>query len=136
MSDKLSIDRLVKLFFTVFTNKNQQKPDWDLIYKICIPESIIIKKNGLTENVYSLRVFIEPRKEILSNGTLTEFEESETEEETNIVGNIAQRFSKYQKSGYLNRIYFKQSGSKLFQFIKTKNGWKISSVIWEDDEPR
>lgn len=132
MSDKLSIDKLVKLFFMVFTNKNQQLPNWELINKICISEAIIIKKTGLTENVHSLQSFIEPRKEILSNGTLTEFEEIETEEETTILGNIAHRFSKYQKSGYFNSNHFQQYGNKLFQFIKTKNGWKISSVIWED----
>lgn len=90
---------------------------------------------GVTEDIYSLQSFIETRKEILSNGTLTEFVESETEEETNIVGNIAQRFSKYQKSGYLNRNYFQQYGNIFFQFIKTKNEWKICAVIWEDDEP-
>jgi hypothetical protein len=48
--------------------------------------------------------------------------------------NIAQRFSRYQKSGYLNGTYFKEYGSKFFQFIKTNNGWKINSLIWEDDK--
>lgn len=27
----------------------------------------------------------------------------------------------------------KGSGNKFFQFIKTLDGWKINSLIWEDD---
>jgi hypothetical protein len=54
--------------------------------------------------IYNLS--IEAGKEIPGNRTLTEFEEIETEEETNIIGNMAQRFSKYHKSGYLNGTHF------------------------------
>jgi ribosomal protein S18 acetylase RimI-like enzyme len=131
--DKSEIDSLTKIFFGIFTNTNQQQPDWSIISTVCIPETTIIKKLGRTEAVYNLQSFIEPRKKILSDGTLTQFEESETEEDTKITGNIAQRYSKYKKTGYLNGIYFKEYGNKFFQFIKTANGWKINSVIWEDE---
>ncbi len=132
--DKLEIDNLIKDFFEIFTNTNQKQPDWTIINNVCIPEIIIIKKNDTTEVVYNLDNFIEPRRKILTDGTLTNFQESEIKEETKIIGNIAQRFSKYQKSGYLNGTYFKEYGNKFFQFIKTNNGWKINSLIWEDDK--
>ncbi len=132
--DKLLIDQLTKTFFSVFTNAHQQQPDWKLIHTLCLPETIIVKMTGTTEAIYDLQSFIEPRRKILSDGTLTEFEESEIFEETRIVGHIAQRYSKYQKSGYLNGNHFQEYGSKFFQFIKTINGWKINAVIWEDDK--
>jgi hypothetical protein len=132
MSDKQSIDQLTALFFNIFTNSNQRQPDWNGIHTICLAKTLIIKKTGLTEEIYNLHSFIAPRKKILSDGTLTGFEEKETSEETNITGNIAQRSSTYQKSGYLNGKYFEGSGHKFFQFIKTIDGWKISSVVWED----
>ena len=91
MEDKQFIDKLTAMFFSIFTTTNQKQPDWDLINTICIPETILIKKNGLAEEVYTLQTFIEPRRKILSDGTLTEFEESETGEETKISGNMAQR---------------------------------------------
>jgi RimJ/RimL family protein N-acetyltransferase len=131
-TDKLIIDRLTQNFFGIFTNRNKQ-PDWGLIRALCLPEALIIKKAGDTETIYNLDTFMEPRKKILSDGTLNEFEEKEIREETTVVGNIAQRFSNYQKSGYLNGIHFKEYGNKLFQFVKTTAGWKISSVIWEDE---
>jgi hypothetical protein len=132
--DKLEIDSLTKLFFGIFTNINRQQPDWTIINNICIPETVMIKKSDTAEVVYNLQSFIEPRRKILSDGTLTNFEESEIKEETKIIGSIAQRFSKYQKSGYLNGEYFKEYGNKFFQFIKTTDGWKINSLIWEDDK--
>ena len=134
-ADKLIIDRITKSFFSIFTNTNNQQPDWSLIHQLCIPETLIIKKTEDAESVYSLSSFIEPRKKILSDGTLIEFQEEEISSETKITGNIAQRYSKYKKTGTLNGKNFQEYGNKLFQFIKTKTGWKINSLIWEDDKP-
>lgn len=133
-ADKFIIDQLTKSFFNIFTNINKQQPNWSTIHTICLPETIIIKKNSIEEEVYNLNTFIEPRKKILSDGTLTEFEEYEIFEETKILDNIAQRYSKFQKNGYFKNAYFKEQGNKLFQYVKTNNGWKISSVIWEDNK--
>jgi hypothetical protein len=132
-ADKININNLTKQFFKLFDNTDQKIPDWAIAQNICIPEIIIIKKTGLTEVVYNLTSFIEPRKTILSDGTLTNFHEQELQEETQIIGHIAQRRSMYQKSGNLSGKSFVETGTKLFQFIKTKNGWRISSLVWEDD---
>ena len=131
--DKASIDKLIELFFGIFNNKDGSEHDWDLIFRICIPETVILKKNGLEQAVNNLRDFIEPRKKILTDGTLSDFEETEVEEQTIITKNIAQRQSRYQKSGYLKNKYFSEFGTKLFHLVRTAAGWKISSVTWEDD---
>jgi len=132
-ADKFHIDNITKQFFDVFNTTNQRQPEWTILDKICIAETIIIKKTGLTQTIYDLPGFIEPRKSILTNGTLTDFQETELEEETKIVGHIAQRHSKYQKTGNLNGAHFVENGTKLFQFIKTIAGWKINSLVWEDN---
>ena len=132
-SDKILIDNITKQFFDVFNNTNQRQPDWTVLDKICIAEIIIIKKTSLTQTIYDLASFVEPRKTILTNGTLTNFRETELDEETKIVGHIAQRHSNYQKTGNLNGGHFVENGTKLFQFIKTINGWKINSLVWEDN---
>lgn len=131
--DQFLINQLTRAFFDVFTNKDQRKPDLDAISNLCLPEALIIKKSEAGEEIYNLQTFIEPRRKILSNGTLTDFEERENEETTIIVGGIAQRFSVYEKSGRSNGTYFKQRGNKFFQFVKRREGWKISAVIWEDE---
>ena len=132
-ADKNHIDNITKQFFDVFNNTNQRQPEWTILDNICIAQIIIIKKTGLTQTIYDLASFIEPRKSILTNGTLTNFQETEIEEETKIVGHIAQRHSTYQKKGNLNGKDFIENGTKLFQFIKTIDGWKINSLVWEDN---
>ncbi|MCD6019934.1 MAG: hypothetical protein K0S53_3055 [Bacteroidetes bacterium] len=132
-SDRLRINEVVKAFFGIFANINHKQPDWSLLNHLCIPETILISKKDSDQAVYDLKSFVEPRKKILTDGTLTEFEEHEISSETQIVSNIAQRHSRYQKSGVMDKKPFVELGTKFFQFVKTQEGWKITSVIWEDD---
>ena len=130
--DKLFINQITNAFFNLFANTKQRKPQLENLFDICLTEAIIIKKSNGKEEVFNIDSFISPRKKTLTDGSLTEFEEFEVFEDTKIVGNIAQRFSKYQKKGLLNGNYFEGNGNKFFQFIKTAKGWKINSIIWED----
>jgi len=132
--DLLNINKVTQSFFSLFTNSNNRKPNFNKMNKLCIPEAVIINKTDKLHTVYNITSFIEPRQKILSDGTLTEFEEWETNGQTEIVNCIAQRHSVYAKTGILDGKRFKQTGHKFFHFIKTNDGWKISSVLWEDDK--
>jgi hypothetical protein len=116
---KAAIDTIVNQFYNIFNNTGNVLPDWKRIHDLCIAETIIIKKNGLDQTIYDLESFIEPRKKILTDGTLTDFSENEITETTNIIGNIAQRFSVFEKSGLMSGEHFTGRGNKLFQFIHT-----------------
>jgi len=130
--DKVKIDKLIKILYSAFTNKGI-KPNLKFLHETCIDEVVIIKNTkGLCEK-YNLENFIEPRKELLTNGTLTEFEEYEIGEQTTIVRNIAQRLSHYQKDGILNNKRFSNKGTKIFQFVKIGHGWQVCCVIWDDE---
>lgn len=76
---------------------------------------------------------IESREKLLNEGLLVDFKEEELFERTEIFGNIAHRFSLYRKSGILSGGAFETKGMKTIQFIKTSNGWKISSLAWDDE---
>jgi hypothetical protein len=130
---KLQLDELTRAFFSLFTNTNNTIPAIENIYNLCIPEAIIIKNIGTNPEIYSLTQFIEPRKRILTDGTLTGFSEEEADERTEIYGNIAHRFCSYKKSGTLSGQPFEARGMKTIQFINTAGGWKISSVAWDDE---
>ena len=130
--DKLKIDKVIKKFFSAFTN-NGIKPRLNLVYDTCLDAAILLKNtNGMCE-VYDLQSFITPRAELLTNGTLQNFEEYEVDEKTVITRNIAQRFSQYQKEGILNGNHFSEKGSKMFQMVKVNTAWKICNVIWDDE---
>ncbi|PSK66002.1 putative ribosomal N-acetyltransferase YdaF [Micromonospora sp. MH33] len=128
---KAELDGLMATFLGAFANPGGTKPNIGAIEEVFIPEGMIISTVGETPVIYDLRQFVEPREKILTDGTLTEFREWET---TEIYGSIAQRFSEYRKSGYLNGEWFEGRGVKTTQFVRTPSGWKLSSLAW-DDEP-
>jgi RimJ/RimL family protein N-acetyltransferase len=131
-ADEIQISKITHSFFNLFNN-TLKEPDFEPVYQLCIASASIIRKSGAKADVYGLESFIEPRKKILTDGTLQQFREFETFEETRIIGNIAQRYSKYRKQGMLNGIYFESCGHKFLHFMKDDGEWKIAHVIWEDE---
>jgi hypothetical protein len=130
---KLILDELTEKFFNLFTNTNGKIPEIDNVYRLCIPETVIIKNVGAIPEIYTLEQFINPRKKILIDGTLSDFSEEEIAEKTDIFGNIAHRFCSYKKSGNLSGRYFEAKGMKTIQFTNTPSGWRISSLAWDDE---
>lgn len=133
-SAQKEIDELTRHFYDLFTNTNGSVPGLDKIYGICIPETIIIKNSGTETEVYDLNSFIKPRQKLLTDGSLTGFNEYEISNTTHIYGHTAQRFSLYEKSGMLNGLSFKSRGMKNIQFVRKEGEWKISSVSWMDEQ--
>lgn len=131
--DKEAIDQLTAAFFKVFSAKPDGVVNLDQIYQLFIPQGLIIKNLGSTLEIYDLQQFIEPREKLLNDGSLVDFEEEEVSERTEIFGNIAQRFSLYRKSGILSGEGFETRGMKTLQFIRTPEGWRMSSLAWDDE---
>jgi len=133
--DQLKIDELTNQFFRfIIPIKAVKKPHVQDIKKLFIKQGMIISNNSGEPIVYNLQEFIEPRKKMLTEGTLTNFSEYEISHKTEVFDHIAQRFSSYEKSGILNGIPFKTEGMKSIQFIKSDNQWKMVSVTWCDKE--
>jgi len=130
--DQLQINAVAKKFFEVFTNTIHQQPDWLSLERLCIPEVSFISAKQNAHTVSNLHSFIQTRKILFSQGALSDFQEYELSEQTSILNNIAQRHSRYEKTGVMEGKRFCQQGEKFLHFIHTREGWKISSVIWED----
>ena len=118
----------------MFTNKSNVQPRLDLLKDNCIPEISLVNRHMLKTDFFNLTSFVKAKHRRLTDGTLMEFEEKEIFEETRIAEGIASRFTEYEKKGILYRKAFKIRGHKLFQFVKIKQSWKISSIVWEDRE--
>ncbi|MGW7432196.1 GNAT family N-acetyltransferase [Streptomyces sp. NPDC054861] len=126
------LDRLMGTFVGAFTNTGGGRPDLDVIRDLFIPEGRIIANLGGDPVVHDLDAFIEPRRRMLTDGTLTEFSEWEVSERTEVFGSIAHRFSEYRKSGFLHGEWFEGSGHKTTQFLRTPAGWRMASLAWDD----
>ena len=132
-TDRRAIDELTGAFFRAFTNRSGTLPNVDSLYELFIPEAIIIKNVGGTPVVYDVKSFVEPRRSLLTDGSLVDFCEKETSERTEIFGNIAQRFSCYTKTWTAQDKSFAGGGTKSIQFVRTRAGWKIASLVWDDN---
>ncbi|MBL0048131.1 MAG: GNAT family N-acetyltransferase [Bacteroidetes bacterium] len=133
-ADTLEIEHITETFYSLFTNKYKRQAKLEDLYSLCLKNIEIIKKDGLQEEKFNLGSFVEPRKKLLSDGTIVEFEEKETGSETKITESTAHRHSNYKKSGILNGSSFELMGKKYFQYKKTPYGWKIAAIIWEDEK--
>jgi len=130
---RAEIDGLTRAFFGAFTNKGG-RPDVDLLYRIFLPSAVITKRAGAEVEICDLRQFVEPRRRLLTDGSLVDFIEEETAARTDIFGGIAQRFCTYRKAGILAGRSFSGRGVKTIQFVRVGAEWKISALAWEDEQ--
>lgn len=130
------IDRIIGVFFAVFDNRNGKTPDFEDFWDLFEAHASIIKRDttGVVEPM-CLEEFVEPREKLLTNGTLTNFYEWETSQQTVINGGIATRLCQFSKQGLLNGEVYSGQGDKHIQLVLTAYGWKIVSVIWQDYRP-
>ena len=127
------LDRLMSLFMNSFTNTGGRRPDLDIIRDLFMPEGRIISNAGDEPVIMDVNAFIEPRQKMLTDGTLTEFSEWEVSERTEIFGSVAHRFSEYAKSGVQDGERFEGHGHKTTQFLRTRAGWRMASMAWDDE---
>ena len=128
-----AIDELTRTFFGAFTNKCGTRPDVDRLYRLFLPEAVICRRQGEACEIYRLAEFIEPRRRLLTEGRLLDFEERELFGQTEVFGGIAQRFCTYGKAGVLDGRPYAGRGVKTIQFIKLRGEWRISALAWEDE---
>lgn len=127
--DQTEIDLLIEGYYAFFKNSNQ---DWEMIQRFFTAKATITKVFQRNIEQFDVAAFLAPRKKLLTNGTLTEFSEVEIERHTQIEGQIAHRFSGYRKNGLWEGKLYAGSGTKSFQLVKTTDGWKIHSLLWDD----
>jgi RimJ/RimL family protein N-acetyltransferase len=131
----LAIDALVRRFFGAFSNRHGMARIASLP-SMFLPEAVVtVVKPAAARGVEAcgVRDFLLPRAALLLDGRLTDFEESEVTHRTEVVSALAYRSSRYRKAGILEGVPFEGAGSKHFQLVETRRGWRIAALAWEDD---
>ena len=104
------LDRLARDFFHAVSFEVGQTPPYENIKELFIDSGLLIKNVGTTPEISSVTEFITLRQAQVTSGALTRFHESELSERTVIFGNVAHRFSAYEKSGTMNGTPFNARG--------------------------
>jgi hypothetical protein len=133
--DREAIAELVRTFFAAFTSGPESGARLDALRAAFLPGAVIVRTCGTEPAVYDVDGFIEPRRALLSGGTLTGFREWPLDGRTEIFGDIAQHFCGYAKEGLHDGEPFIGRGMKTIQFVRTPAGWRISAAAWDDERP-
>jgi hypothetical protein len=132
---KAELDSLTSAFFRAVSFEAGESPDYASIHTLFIPSGLLVKNTAATPEISSVLQFIEPRQAMVRSGELTRFRETELSETTQIFGNVAHRFSAYAKSGMAKGAPFEARGMITTQFIATPDGWRMTSMAWDDERP-
>ena len=130
---KAQLDHLTSEFFRAVSFEPGELPPYENICGLFIDAGLLIKNTGAQPEISSIAQFIEPRLAMVRAGDLTRFREAELSESTQIFGNVAQRFSAYEKSGTMKGVPFEARGMISTQFIATPSGWRMTSMAWDDE---
>ncbi len=134
-SIKIEIDTLTSRFFEAVSFAEGGRPAYQDLYELFTGTGQIIKNSGSAPEIATVSQFIEPRQRMVDSGEMTSFREVETAEITEIFGNVAHRFSTYEKRGINKGVEIQGRGVISIQFIMTGTGWKMCSMIWDDERP-
>jgi len=129
-----SINKIISIFYESFDNRNGRLPNFSRFQSCFEKGSSIGNRSDEEVRIWSLHDFWEPRYELLTGGRLREFHEWETAFETHVFNGIAMRHSSYQKNGKLDGLPYAGAGTKCFHLALTPEGWRITNVLWEDQE--
>ena len=129
------LERLSSEFFRAVSFEHGETPPYRVIRDLFIERGLLIKNTGTTPEILSIDQFIEPRQAMVDAGELTRFSETELHQTTELFGNVAHRFSAYEKSGTMKGVPFEARGMISTQFVLTPQGWKMISMAWDDERP-
>lgn len=129
------IAALLRSFMDAVTFTPGGGPTYASIRNLMIPGGLFIKNSGDVPEISTVDEFITPRQRQVDDGVLTEFSEIELNGNTDLFGRIAQRLSTYRKAGVSDGVAFGADGVISTQFVLTRDGWRISSMAWDDERP-
>ena len=127
------LERLTREFFAAVSFEPGQRPNYDAIRSLFIPAGMLIRNTGDAPEVTSVDEFIAPRAALVESGALTSFYEGELSAVDEVFGTVAHRFSAYEKRGVQNGAAFEARGAISTQFVLTPDGWRMSSMAWDDE---
>ncbi|MFT4153401.1 hypothetical protein [Parafilimonas sp.] len=128
--DEAAIKQAVDNAYKALGFSAGKQPAFDSIQYAFIPQAQLINFIADTAQILPIGDFVKAYKNYVETSKLQSFNEEEIYGKTDQFGHIAQRISSYKT--YINRTDMPaERGVNSFQLIKTKDGWKVSSIIWD-----
>jgi hypothetical protein len=130
LPEEKAIKKAVDDAYASICFKKGEQPRYDDIRKAFIPKAQLINFRGDTAQVTNLEQFIYVYRTVVEADSLQSFYEDELYGKTEQFGKIAERISTYKTTLEGKTVEYER-GVNSFQLIKTPQGWKVSSIIWD-----
>jgi hypothetical protein len=131
--DRAELGTLMERFLRAVSFAEGERPAYGELRDLFAEGARLTKTSDAVPESASVDAFIAPRQASVDAGELIWFEEVEVAEITEIFGNVAHRLSTYEKRGTLNGTTIDARGAISTQFIRTPDGWRMSSMAWDDE---
>lgn len=131
--DRAELGRLMERFLRAVSFGDGERPAYGELRDLFVDGARLTKTSDAVPESATVDAFIGPRQASVDAGALTSFDEVEVAEITEVFGNVAHRFSTYEKRGTLNGDAIDARGAISTQFIRTPDGWRMSSMAWDDE---
>lgn len=131
-NDLKLIDNLTSELYSAICFEVGSHPPVENLKEIFIPTANMIRNDGTSPEIMTVNNFIKSYTERISNGTIKSFYEGELNHITEIFGTIAHRFSTYETKFDLANPEPFSIGINSIQFIKIGENWKISGIVWNN----
>ncbi len=128
--DEQAIKKAVDAAYAAISFKKGEEPRYDSIKNYFIPKAQLINYRTDTMQVTSISQFVYLYRSFIEGDSVKMFYEKELYGKTEQFGKVASRISTYKT--YLNTMDKpEERGVNSFQLVKTPQGWKVSSIIWD-----
>ena len=109
-------------------------PDFEKLESAFVQYAIFINFRNDTAVILSYDEFMKGYRSAVEGGAFKAVVEKEIYGKTELFGKIAHRISTYVT--YIDDMdTIQERGINSFQLVKTDDGWKVSSVIWDVEKP-
>ena len=111
-NSRAEVDALVGRFFSAYDNRGEIQPNLADLVSLFSTKAIVAKHFEGQCELYSPEEFAAPRVALLTTGELIDFHEWEESSNTEVVGTLAIRTSRYDHSGTQNGQPYRGTGTK------------------------
>ena len=131
-NDLKLIDNLTAELYKSICFEVDNHPPLEKLKDLYIPTANMIRNDEASPEIMTVDDFIKSYTDRISDGTIKSFYEGELNHITEIFGTIAHRFSTYETKFDLTNPKPFSLGINSIQYIKIGNNWKISSIVWNN----
>ena len=130
-----AIKKAVDNAYKCISFKQGEKLNYSEIKNYFMPQAQFFNFRNDTLEFLTLDQFSNAFEGFIKENNINSFYEEEITGTTDQFGRIAQRMSTYKT--YVNTMdSVAERGVNSFQLIKTPQGWKVSSIIWDVESPK